>query len=109
MPVKRPMVHTPATLQELGRRMRACAAELEKGAEDMRSAGLDSMVVDHSLSGLRGLTDVEQFARSVAASYYAARETAGVYGMTPGKTIVDINERITYASRKGSSGKKKRS
>ena len=60
MPAKKPMEHTPGTLLELGRRMRACAAELEKCASDMQTAGIEDMAIDHALSGLRGLADVEQ-------------------------------------------------
>lgn len=107
MPVKRPMVHTPATLQELGRRMRACAAELEKAASDMQTASIESMVVDHSLSGLRGLADVEQFARSCAAAYYVTREESGAYGKIQ-HIMVDINEVVTYEKDQGSRSRAKR-
>ena len=88
--------------------MRACAAELEKGAADMQTAGIESMVVDHALSGLRGLADVEQFARSIAASYYAARETAGTYGLIPGQETLDVKEHISYEKNQGKSRRKKR-
>jgi len=60
--------------------MRAAAAELEKAASDIQGCGMEEMVIDHAVSGLRGLMDVESFGRECAAAYYAARETSGAYG-----------------------------